>query len=45
VYLHEKMKKENLAKQIAERDRIEQGLICGAVASDVSEFTFIMAPI
>jgi len=28
VYLHEKVRKEDLAKQIAERDHIEQGLIC-----------------
>ena len=28
VYLHEKVKKEDLAKQIAERDPIEEGLIC-----------------
>ena len=28
MYLHEKLRKEDLAKQIAERDHIEQGLIC-----------------
>ena len=28
VYLHEKIKKEDLAKQIAERDPIEEGRIC-----------------
>ena len=28
MYLHEKVRKEDLAKQIAERDHIEQGLIC-----------------
>src|SRR3989449_536414 len=28
VYLHEKLRKEDLAKEIAERDHIEQGLIC-----------------
>jgi hypothetical protein len=28
VYLHEKVRKEDLAKQIADRDHIEDGLIC-----------------
>jgi hypothetical protein len=28
MYLHEKVRKEELAKQIAERDHIEQGLVC-----------------
>src|SRR6266487_5935642 len=28
VYLHEKVRKEDLAKQLAERDHIEQGLLC-----------------
>src|SRR3989441_7019383 len=28
VYLHETVKKEDLATQIAERDHIEEGLIC-----------------
>jgi hypothetical protein len=28
MYLHEKVRKEDLAKQIAERDHIEQGRIC-----------------
>jgi hypothetical protein len=28
VYLHEKVRKEDMAKEIAERDHIEEGLIC-----------------